>query len=84
MHVPDPVISLSLSPAKKGEANNFNKALQRFTKEDPTFRSHVDEESGEPRADEAATDRRNRRTMKPSTDETAKGRNFQSPKLVDG
>jgi elongation factor G len=47
MHVPDSVISLAISPKDKGSANNFSKALQKFRKEDPTFRVHRDEESNE-------------------------------------
>ncbi len=47
MFVPDPVISLAIAPKKKEDANNFSKALNKFTKEDPTFRVHRDEESGE-------------------------------------
>jgi elongation factor G len=47
MHVPDAVISLSLTPKDKGAVANFSKALNRFTKEDPTFRVHRDEESAE-------------------------------------
>ena len=47
MHVPDPVISLSLKPADNAAAAKVGKALSRFTKEDPTFRVRVDEESGE-------------------------------------
>lgn len=47
MHVPNAVISLAVSPKDKGGANNFSKALQKFRKEDPTFRVHRDEESGE-------------------------------------
>ncbi|PWU20864.1 MAG: elongation factor G [Bdellovibrio sp.] len=47
MHVPDAVISLAVSPKDKTAANNFSKALQKFRKEDPTFRVHRDEESGE-------------------------------------
>jgi elongation factor G len=47
MHVPDPVIHLRIKPKDKKASTNIGKALQRFTKEDPTFRSRVDEESGE-------------------------------------
>ncbi|KAI8062372.1 translation elongation factor G [Gilbertella persicaria] len=46
MFVPEPVISLSLTPKGK-ESPNFSKALNRFQKEDPTFRVHVDSESKE-------------------------------------
>jgi elongation factor G len=47
MHVPDAVISLAVSPKDKANATNFSKALNRFTKEDPTFRVHRDEESAQ-------------------------------------
>lgn len=47
MHVPDAVISLAIAPKEKSGANNFSKALQKFRKEDPTFRVHRDEESAE-------------------------------------
>ncbi len=47
MFVPDPVISLSVSPVDSTAQDNMSKALQRFTKEDPTFRVHLDPESGE-------------------------------------
>src|SRR5947207_7268700 len=46
MFVPEPVISLSLKPAQK-ETPNFSKALNRFQREDPTFRVHLDSESKE-------------------------------------
>jgi len=47
MHVPAAVISLAVAPKDKSGANNFTKALQKFRKEDPTFRVHRDEESAE-------------------------------------
>ncbi len=45
IRVPEPVISLAVSPADNKSADNLAKALKRFTKEDPTFRSYVDPES---------------------------------------
>jgi elongation factor G len=47
MHVPDAVISLSIKPKDNKAQANLGKALGRFVREDPTFRSHVDHESGE-------------------------------------
>lgn len=47
MHVPDAVISLAIAPKEKSAASNFSKALQKFRREDPTFRVHRDEESNE-------------------------------------
>ena len=41
MHVPDPVISLTIKTSTQGLAN-MSKALRRFTKEDPTFRVSSD------------------------------------------
>ncbi|AKV00475.1 Translation elongation factor G [Labilithrix luteola] len=45
MHVPAAVISLAVAPKDRSTEVNFSKALNRFTKEDPTFRVHQDEES---------------------------------------
>ncbi|MCB9558300.1 MAG: elongation factor G [Deltaproteobacteria bacterium] len=47
MHVPEPVISLSITPVDRGAETRLSKALQRFSKEDPTFRVGTDDESGE-------------------------------------
>jgi len=47
MHVPEPVISLSVKPADSKTQDNMAKALGRFVREDPTFRAGVDPESGE-------------------------------------
>ena len=47
IHVPAPVISLSVTPVDNKSQVNLTKALQRFTKEDPTFHAGADAESGE-------------------------------------
>jgi elongation factor G len=47
MYVPAPVISLAIFPKDKNSADNMAKALGRFTKEDPTFRTYVDPESNQ-------------------------------------
>lgn len=49
MHIPEPVMSLSLSLTKKtsDQLDALTKGLGRFTREDPTFRVHVDAESKE-------------------------------------
>jgi elongation factor G len=47
MFVPNPVISLAIAPKDNKAQINMSKALGRFTKEDPTFRTHVDIETGE-------------------------------------
>lgn len=47
MYVPAAVISLAVSPKDKNGAANFSKALNRFTKEDPTFHVHIDAESNQ-------------------------------------
>ena len=47
MFVPEPVISLSIEPKDKQAAIQMSKALNLFTKEDPTFQTYTDPESGE-------------------------------------
>jgi elongation factor G len=47
MFVPEPVISLTVTPKDNKSQNNLSKALRRFAKEDPTFRVSADPESGE-------------------------------------
>lgn len=45
IYVPEPVISLAIEASDKLSADRLAKALNRFTKEDPTFRVYIDPES---------------------------------------
>ncbi|MBW2176241.1 MAG: elongation factor G [Deltaproteobacteria bacterium] len=47
MYVPEPVISLAIVPKDNKAQTNMSKALNRFTKEDPTFRTYVNQETGD-------------------------------------
>jgi elongation factor G len=47
MYVPNPVISLMIHPKDHKSEINLSKALNRFAKEDPTFKTHVNPETGE-------------------------------------
>jgi elongation factor G len=47
IHVPNPVISLALKPKDKKAEMSMGKALSRFTKEDPTFKTYLDDETNE-------------------------------------
>ena len=47
MYVPSPVISLAVVPKDNKAQINMSKALNRFSKEDPTFRTYVDDETNE-------------------------------------
>ncbi len=47
IYIPEPVISLAIKPVDNKASDRMAKALNRFTKEDPTFRTYVDSESHE-------------------------------------
>jgi len=47
MEFPEPVISLSIEPKTKSDQEKMGLALQRLAAEDPSFRLHTDEESGQ-------------------------------------
>ncbi|KAJ8256281.1 hypothetical protein COCON_G00184330 [Conger conger] len=47
IHVPDSVISMSMKPSNKNDLDKFSKGINRFTREDPTFRVNFDTESKE-------------------------------------
>jgi elongation factor G len=47
MYVPEPVIKIAISPKTRSDGDKLGKALQRFRKEDPTFRVFTDEETNE-------------------------------------
>ncbi len=47
MFVPEPVITLAITPKKQDDSDSLSKALNRFRREDPTFRVSLDPESNE-------------------------------------
>ncbi len=47
MEFPDPVISVAVEPKTKVDQEKMGLALQRLAKEDPSFRVHTDQESGQ-------------------------------------
>ncbi|XP_046892374.1 elongation factor G, mitochondrial [Hypomesus transpacificus] len=47
IHVPEAVISMSMKPSNKNDMDKFSKGINRFTREDPTFRVQYDPESQE-------------------------------------
>jgi elongation factor G len=47
MEFPDPVISVAVEPRTKADQEKMGLALQRLAKEDPSFRVHTDQESGQ-------------------------------------
>src|SRR5258708_12620555 len=47
MDFPEPVISVAVEPKTKVDQEKMGLALQRLAKEDPSFRVHTDQESGQ-------------------------------------
>lgn len=47
MEFPEPVISLAIEPKTKADQEKMGIALQRLASEDPSFRLHTDDESGQ-------------------------------------
>ncbi len=47
MEFPEPVISVAVEPRTKVDQDKMGVALQKLAKEDPSFRVHTDEESGQ-------------------------------------
>jgi len=47
MVFPEPVISIAIEPKTKADQEKMGVALQRLAEEDPTFRMHTDQETGQ-------------------------------------
>ena len=47
MEFPEPVIELSVEPKSKADQDKMANALQKLQEEDPTFRAHTDQETGQ-------------------------------------
>ena len=47
MYVPEPVVSMSITPKEQKDRERFAKAIDRFTREDPTFQYFFDTDSKE-------------------------------------
>ena len=47
MDFPEPVISVAVEPKTKADQEKMGMALQRLAREDPSFRMHTDQESGQ-------------------------------------
>jgi elongation factor G len=47
MHFPDAVISVAIEPKTKADQENLGIALCRLEEEDPTFKVHIDKDSGQ-------------------------------------
>ena len=47
MTFPEPVISVAIEPKTKGDQDKLTNALLKLSEEDPTFKSHINEETGQ-------------------------------------
>jgi len=47
MEFPEPVIGVAIEPKSKADQDKLGEALQRLAEEDPTFRVHTDDETGQ-------------------------------------
>jgi elongation factor G len=47
MDFPDPVISMAIEPKVKGDQEKLGQGLQKLSMEDPSFRRHIDAETGQ-------------------------------------
>jgi len=47
MEFPKPVISVSIEPESRADSRQLSDALQKLSEEDPTFKVHTDEETGQ-------------------------------------
>ncbi len=47
MEFPEPVISVAIEPKTKADQNKMGEALAKLQEEDPTFKAHTDDETGE-------------------------------------
>jgi elongation factor G len=47
MEFPEPVIDVAIEPKSKADQENLGEAIQKLAEEDPTFRVHTDEETGQ-------------------------------------
>ena len=47
IHFPEPVIAIAIEPKTKADREKVSEALQKLTREDPSFRVHNDEDTGQ-------------------------------------
>ena len=47
MHFPEPVINVAIEPKTKQDQDKMGLALQKLAEEDPTFKTHIDHETGQ-------------------------------------